>query len=99
MALLCVLGAADMISVVIRMTLIQLATPDDMRGRVNAVNMLFIGSSYELGEFRAGSSAATLGVVPAAVSGALCTLGVVSLWAWLFKPLRQVDRFEEATGA
>ena len=98
-AALAVAGAADMVSVYIRGALVQFSTPDDMRGRVNAVNMLFIGSSNELGEFRAGSSAATLGVVPAAVSGALCTLGVVSLWAWLFKPLRQVDRFEEATGA
>jgi hypothetical protein len=67
-----------------------------MRGRVNAVNMLFIGSSNELGEFRAGTSAAWLGVVPAAVLGSLCTLGVVGAWMAWFKPLREVDRFEDA---
>ncbi|OWQ92180.1 MFS transporter [Roseateles aquatilis] len=98
-AALAVAGAADMVSVYIRGALVQFSTPDDMRGRVNAVNMLFIGSSNELGEFRAGSAAAALGVVPAAVTGAVCTLGVVGAWAALFKPLRTVDRFEEATPA
>jgi len=98
-AALMVAGAADMVSVYIRGALVQFSTPDEMRGRVNAVNMLFIGSSNELGEFRAGSAAASLGVVPAAITGALCTLGVVGAWALLFKPLRRVDRFEEATGA
>lgn len=98
-AALAVAGAADMVSVYIRGALVQFSTPDDMRGRVNAVNMLFIGSSNELGEFRAGSAAAALGAVPAAVTGALCTLGVVAGWAALFKPLRTVDRFEEATPA
>ncbi|QJQ94559.1 MULTISPECIES: MFS transporter [Halomonadaceae] len=92
-----VAGAADMISVYVRMTLIQLATPDEMRGRVNAVNMLFIGSSNELGEFRAGSMAAWFGVVPAAVIGGLGTLAVVGVWAKVFAPLRQVDRFDDAT--
>lgn len=94
---LLIAGAADMISVNVRMTLIQLATPDDMRGRVNAVNMLFIGSSNELGEFRAGTSAAWFGAVPAAVIGGAGTLAVVAAWMWLFKPLREVDRFEDAT--
>lgn len=94
---LMVAGAADMVSVYIRGALVQFSTPDEMRGRVNAVNMLFIGSSNELGEFRAGSAAAWLGVVPAAITGALCTLGVVATWAWAFKPLRKVDRFEEAS--
>ena len=94
---LAVAGAADMVSVYVRGALVQFATPDDMRGRVNAVNMLFIGSSNELGEFRAGTSAAALGTVPAAVVGALCTLGVVGLWAWWFPPLRRVNRFAEAT--
>lgn len=98
-AALMVAGAADMVSVYIRGALVQFSTPDDMRGRVNAVNMLFIGSSNELGEFRAGSAAAALGVVPAAITGALCTLGVVGAWSVLFKPLRRVDRFEEATPA
>ncbi|HEY1130811.1 MAG TPA: MFS transporter [Roseateles sp.] len=94
---LAVAGAADMVSMYIRGALVQFSTPDDMRGRVNAVNMLFIGSSNELGEFRAGSAAHWMGAVPAAVSGALCTLGVVGLWSWMFKPIRQVDRFEEAS--
>jgi MFS family permease len=94
---LAVAGAADMVSMYIRGALVQFSTPDDMRGRVNAVNMLFIGSSNELGEFRAGSAAHWLGAVPAAVSGAVCTLGVVGLWSWLFKPIREVDRFEDAS--
>lgn len=88
MAALMLAGAADMVSVYIRSALVQFSTPDSMRGRVNAVNMLFIGSSNELGEFRAGTSAAWLGAVPAAVLGSLCTLGVVGGWMALFKPLR-----------
>lgn len=91
-----VAGGADMVSVYIRSTLVQFATPDHMRGRVNAVNMLFIGSSNELGEFRAGTSAAWMGTVPAAVVGSLCTLAVVGGWMAGFKTLRQVDRFAEA---
>lgn len=89
-------GAADMVSVYIRSALVQFATPDTMRGRVNAVNMLFISSSNELGEFRAGSMAAWLGAVPAAVVGSLFTLGVAGTWAWAFKSLYRVDQFEEA---
>jgi ABC-type multidrug transport system fused ATPase/permease subunit len=96
MAALMLAGAADMVSVYIRSALVQFSTPDSMRGRVNAVNMLFIGSSNELGEFRAGTSAAWLGAVPAAVVGSLCTLGVVGSWMTLFKPLRDVDRLEDA---
>lgn len=96
-AALMVAGAADMVSVYIRGALVQYATPDEMRGRVNAVNMLFIGSSNELGEFRAGTSAAWLGVVPAAVLGGLCTLTVVGLWTRIFPTLRRVNRFEEAS--
>ncbi|GAA3527337.1 MFS transporter [Zobellella aerophila] len=92
---LLVAGAADMISVYVRTTLIQLATPDAMRGRVNAVNMLFIGSSNELGEFRAGTSAAWFGTVPAAVLGGVATLAVAGAWMWGFKTLRRVDRFSE----
>ena len=98
-AALLVAVAADMVSVYIRGALVQFSTPDHMRGRVNAVNMLFIGSSNELGEFRAGTSAAWLGVVPAAVLGGLCTLGVVGGWTLGFKQLRTVDRFEEAANA
>ncbi|WP_027349969.1 MFS transporter [Halotalea alkalilenta] len=94
---LLIAGAADMISVYVRTTLIQLATPDEMRGRVNAVNMLFIGSSNELGEFRAGMSAAWLGGVSAALLGGVTTLAVVGLWMWRFPALREVDRFEQVT--
>lgn len=93
---LAVAGAADMVSVYIRGALVQFSTPDNMRGRVSAVNMLFIGSSNELGEFRAGSSAAWFSPVIAAVLGGLCTLGVVGLWMRLFPTLRKVDKFEEA---
>lgn len=95
-AALVVAGAGDMISVYIRSALVQFSTPDYLRGRVNAVNMLFISSSNELGTFRAGTSAALIGAVPAAVFGGLCTLGVVAAMAWRFKPLRTVDKFEEA---
>ena len=96
MLALAVAGAADMISVYIRSALVQFSTPDAMRGRVNAVNMLFIGSSNELGEFRAGTSAAWLGAVPAAALGGACTLAVVGLWSRIFPTLRNVDKFEEA---
>ena len=96
MAALAVAGAADMVSVYVRGALVQFSTPDAMRGRVNAVNMLFVGSSNELGEFRAGTGAAWLGAVPAAVAGSLCTLGVVGVWAAAFRSLREVDRFEDA---
>ncbi|NLJ52240.1 MAG: MFS transporter [Alcaligenaceae bacterium] len=95
-AALMVAGAADMISVYIRSALVQFSTPDYLRGRVNAVNMLFISSSNELGSFRAGSSAALIGAVPAAVFGGVCTLVVVAGMAWRFKPLRKVNRFEDA---
>ena len=93
---LMVAGAADMVSVYVRGALLQFATPDAMRGRVNAVNMLFIGSSNELGEFRAGSSAALMGAVPAAIAGGFCTLAVVGLWTRLFPSLWKVNRFEDA---
>ena len=96
---LAVAGGADMVSVYIRGALVQFSTPDHMRGRVNAVNMLFIGSSNELGEFRAGTSAAWLGAVPAAIFGGICTLGVVAGWMWAFPSLRKVDKFEEAAEA
>lgn len=98
-AALFIAGAADMVSVYIRSALIQFSTPDAMRGRVNAVNMLFIGSSNELGHFRAGTSAAWFGAVPAALIGAFCTLGVVAGWSAAFRTLRQVNRFEDASPA
>jgi MFS family permease len=86
--MLALMGAADMVSVYVRETLIQLATPDEVRGRVNAVNMVFVGASNELGEFRAGVSAALIGVVPAVVIGGLGTIAVTALWARWFPSLR-----------
>ena len=97
LAMLALAGAADMVSVYIRSALVQFSTPDTMRGRVNAVNMLFISSSNELGEFRAGGMAAAIGAVPAAIVGSLCTLGVVATWMQWFQPLRDVDRLEDAS--
>jgi MFS family permease len=99
LAALFVVGASDMISVFVRSALIQYATPDPMRGRVSAVNMLFIGASNELGEFESGVTAAWLGTVPAVVVGGLCTLGVVAAWLWLFPRLRRVDRLRDAEAA
>ena len=86
--LLALIGAADMVSVVIRETLLQLWTPDEVRGRVNAVNMVFLGASNELGEFRAGMMAAWIGVVPAVVFGGVGAVGVAVVWALLFPSLR-----------
>jgi hypothetical protein len=83
------MGAADMVSVYIRETLIQLWTPDAVRGRVNAVNMVFIGASNELGEFRAGVSAALIGTVPAVLVGGLGTVAVAALWYRWFPELRR----------
>ena len=84
---LVIMGAADMVSVNVRGTLVQLATPDDVRGRVSAVNSVFIGASNELGEFRAGSMAAVIGAVPAVVVGGAGTLLIAGLWTRLFPPL------------
>lgn len=91
---LIVLGAADMISVVIRLSLVQLKTPDAMRGRVGAVNYLFINASAQLGEFESGIAAALVGAVPAAALGGLGTIAVALLWMKLFPALRDVDRLE-----
>ena len=84
-------GAADMVSVVVRGVLIQIETPDAMRGRVNAVDMVFIGASNELGEFESGLAAQWLGAVPAVVLGGAGTILVVLLWAWLFPELRRAE--------
>jgi len=92
LAALGVAGAADMISVVIRATLVQLATPDAMRGRVIAVDMIFIGTSNQLGEFESGLTAQWFGTVPAVVLGGVGTLVVIALWAWWFPELREADR-------
>ncbi|QPT40222.1 enterobactin exporter EntS [Oligella ureolytica] len=96
-ATLMVAGAADMVSVYVRLALMQYATPDYLRGRVNAVNSLFSNSATELGSFRAGTSAALIGTVPTAVLGSLCTLVVVALITNRIKTLRLVDRFDEVT--
>jgi len=85
-------GASDMVSVIIRATLVQIATPDEMRGRVNAVDMLFIGVSNELGEFESGFTAHLFGTVPAVVLGGIGTLVVIGIWAWLFPELRRADQ-------
>ena len=97
LSLLCLfaLGATDMVSVNIRSTLIQLSTPDAMRGRVSAVSMLFIGASNELGEFESGTTAAWFGTVPAVVIGGIGTLIVVGLWIKLFPTLKRVDKFSD----
>lgn len=91
---LAMLGATDMISVYVRETLIQLWTPDNVRGRVNAVNMVFVGASNELGEFRAGMMAAMIGTVPAVVVGGVGAIGVAGVWAWLFPALRRVKHLD-----
>jgi MFS family permease len=97
LAALMVLGASDMVSVVIRMTLVQLGTPDAVRGRVTAVNGLFIGASNQLGEFRAGTMAAWFGTIPAVLVGGIGTLLIVALWSRLFPDLARVDRLESKT--
>jgi MFS family permease len=89
-------GATDMVSVIIRSTMVQLATPDEMRGRVSAVNMLFIGASNEFGQFESGITAQWLGTVPAVVLGGVGTLIVVVLWSRLFPQLRNVDKLTPA---
>ncbi|GLK68844.1 MFS transporter [Hansschlegelia plantiphila] len=95
---LAVMGAADMVSVTIRETLLQLWTPDEVRGRVNAVNMMFVGASNELGEFRAGSMAAVIGVMPAIVAGGVGAMAVSGLWAWWFPQLRTARSLERREG-
>jgi MFS family permease len=95
MVALFVLGASDMVSVFVRHILVQLETPDAMRGRVGAVNSMFIGASNELGEFESGVTAAWWGLKPAVVVGGLATLAVAGLWAKWFPQLRTLDRFPE----
>ncbi|OYV25469.1 MAG: MFS transporter [Acidocella sp. 20-63-7] len=94
LAALVVMGASDMISVVIRLSLVQLATPDAMRGRVGAVNFLFINASNQLGEFESGMTAALFGAVPAAALGGIGTVLIALLWMRLFPALRDVERLE-----
>jgi hypothetical protein len=92
---LAVMGAADMVSVFVRSTVIQLGTPDEMRGRVSAVHSLFVGAANELGDFRSGALAAWIGTLPAVLAGGVATLAVVGLWSWLFPELRKVERLAD----
>jgi MFS family permease len=94
-ASLVVLSAADMISVFVRSSLVPLVTPDDKRGRVLAVENVFIGASNELGAFESGVAAQAFGTPVAVVGGGIATLVVVGLWAKLFPSLRKIDRFED----
>ncbi|MGO7320179.1 MFS transporter [Rhizobium ruizarguesonis] len=96
-AALALMGAADMVSVYVRESLIALWTPDQLRGRVNAVNMVFVGASNELGEFRAGTMAAIFGAVPAVVIGGIGTLVVAAIWASSFSKLRGIDTLDAPT--
>jgi MFS family permease len=93
-AALAILGAADTVSVVIRFSLVQLATPNEMRGRVGAVNFLFINASNQLGQFESGVTAALFGAMPAAVLGGVGTIAIALLWMQLFPALREVERLE-----
>ena len=94
-AALAVSGFADMISMNIRSTTVALATPDGLRGRVNAVEMVFISASNELGAFESGVAAALIGAVPAVVLGGLATIALAAVWAKVFPPLARIDRLEE----
>jgi MFS family permease len=89
---LAALGAADTVSVIIRSSLVQLATPDDLRGRVGAVNFLFINASSQLGEFESGMTAALFGAMPAALLGGIGTIAVALMWMRLFPSLRKLER-------
>jgi hypothetical protein len=98
LSLLCltVAGAADMVSVYIRQSLVQLATPDDKRGRVGAISILFVAGSNELGEMESGLAAALLGPVGAVVAGGACAVGLAALWARLFPELPRATDFARA---
>jgi MFS family permease len=92
LTILTFIGASDMVSVIIRHTMVQLGTPDEMRGRVSAVNMVFIGASNEVGQFESGITAQWFGAVAAVVLGGLGTVAIVIAWAWRFPELCQVDK-------
>ena len=96
LAALAALAAADMLSVFIRSTLAPLLTPPELRGRVGAVERVFIGGSNELGAFESGLAAALIGAVPAVAIGGVLAIAAAALWAWRFPQLRQIDRFEDA---
>jgi transmembrane secretion effector len=92
---LAVAGAADMVSVVLRQLILPFVTPDALRGRVTAVEMVFISASNELGAFESGVAAALLGLVPAVVLGGVATMAIAVVWPLLFRELARVDRVEE----
>lgn len=94
---LMVLAGADAISVFIRTTIVPLATPDEMRGRVSAVENVFVGASNEVGAFESGVTSSLMGVGPAVVLGGVLTLGVVGVWSVAFPALRDIDRFDDVT--
>ncbi len=91
LAALVLVGAFDMVSMIVRQTMVQLATPDEMRGRVSAVNMIFVGASNELGQFESGVTAQWFGAVGSVVLGGVGTILVVALWTWLFPSLREAE--------
>src|SRR5207248_1458439 len=95
LAALAVSGFADMISVNIRSTTVAVATPDELRGRVNAVELVFIGASNQLGAFESGTVAALVGTVPAVVAGGIATIAIAAVWRQLFPSLTRLDRLEE----
>jgi MFS family permease len=95
LAALAIYGASDMVSVYIRLTLVQLATPDEMRGRVSAVNSISINASNELGDFRAGLMASGFGTVPAVLIGGIATFAVVGVWMKVFPSLVKINRFDD----
>ena len=99
MVALAFMGAADVVSVVIRFSLVQLRTPQQMRGRVSAVNGLFTGTSNQLGDFRAGVMGALFGAVPAVVIGGVGTILVTAIWMFLFPELRRIRSLDEANEA
>jgi MFS family permease len=88
---LVLVGATDMVSVVVRGTLVQTTTPDEMRGRVNSVELMFIGASNQLGQFESGVTAAWLGTVPAVALGGFAAIAVTALWAWVLPELRRAE--------
>jgi hypothetical protein len=92
LALLFLIGMTDTISVIVRSTMIQLGTPDEMRGRVSAVNMVFVGASNEIGQFESGITAQWFGAVPAVVLGGIGTMLIVLAWSGLFPALRRLDK-------
>lgn len=95
MGILCVLGAADVTSVVVRSSLVQMETPDEMRGRVSAVNSLFIGTSNQLGEFESGITASWFGIVPATIIGGIGSIVIAMIWICLFPGLRRLENLSE----